>query len=131
MQKQKLPGFGTAVEDGEVTNRDGYHQPQNRHPRQRSCGCELTTEKGAYRDVTVELPDGRVAHFYHQTPVVVEEKNGIFRLNSSGYRTSTTKERINRYLPAGYRLIQRDFDWLVVGPDGEREVFWDGMEIEA
>lgn len=124
-----VPAFSTATADGEIVEKDSYHQPDTGR-RATRCGCSKTTRKGAYRDVTVELDDGRTVHYYHQTAVVVEHPNGSYTLNSGGYRTSTTKERINRHLPAGYRLIQRDFEWYVVDPDGDRIDFSDGMEID-
>lgn len=122
--------FKTATEQGEVINKDGYHQPGNRGPfmRPRGCGCTLTTDKGAYRDVSVSMPDGRKIHYYHQSPVVVEDTvSGVYRLSSCGYRTATTKERINRYIPSGYFVRQEDFEWYLEKPDGSREPFHDGM----
>jgi hypothetical protein len=121
----KAPNFQEAMENGEIIEKDGYHQPQNAHFRSR-CPCKLTTDKGAYRDVTVKMPDGRIVHFYHQSPIAVE-KDGKVMLDNHGYKTSSTKERINRYSP--YRIIQRDFDWYV-RKDGERIEFRNGMILE-
>jgi len=130
MQKTKIQTerFGVAKERGTVTNKEGYHQPQEMSFR-RSCGCKKTTSKGAYRDVSVEMPDSRLIHFYHQSPVVVEQ-SGLFRLDSCGWKTSTTKERINRHIPSGFFVRQIDFDWYVETPDGEGKEFKDGMIIE-
>jgi hypothetical protein len=119
------PRYREARDSGTVTDQSGYHQPGGTRPH---CGCSLDTEKGAYRDVTVEMPDGRTAHFYHQSPVVVQ-KDGQYRLDSHGYRTSTTKERINRYLPTGFRVFQEDYEWYLSGPGGGRKEFHDGMII--
>lgn len=130
-QSQSVPSFHMAVDSGTVVERDGYHQPDSRGPfrRPRSCGCDLTTDKGAYRDVGVDLSDGRLVHFYHQSPVVVEYPDGRLRLSSCGHRTSTTKERINRHLPRGYFVRQEDFEWYLEGPGGRVE-FFDGMTVE-
>lgn len=119
--------FTEAVETGEVINRGSYHQPQ-RSGYWPHCGCKNTTSKGAYRDVSVKMPDGRTIHYYHQSPVVVE-KDGKYRLDSCGWDTSTTKERINRYIPRGYRVFQRDFEWFVKTPEDEKTDFEDGMVI--
>lgn len=117
--------FKDAKEQGEVVEKNGYHQPRKLRT---GCGCRLTTDKGAYRDVTIALDD-RIIHYYHQSPVVTELPDGSFKIDSCGYRTSTTKERINRYLPSGYYLYQEDYEWFLKTPDGERE-FTDGMRID-
>jgi len=123
-----VPSFGTATSEGTVTDKSGYHQPGGRRRGVRGCGCTRTTDKGAYRDVTVDY-GGATVHFYHQSAVVVKRGRTI-RLDSHGYRTSTTKERINRHLPGGYRLYQEDYDWYLSTPDGDRE-FTDGMTIHV
>jgi len=115
-----VPDFGTATSEGTVIEKDSYHQPN------RTCGCTFTTGKGAYRDVTVKY-DGATVHFYHQSPVVVVEGR-TRRLDSHGYRTRTTKDRINRYLPDGYEVYQEAYEWYLETPSGERE-FSDGMTV--
>lgn len=114
------PSFSDAVEQGKVIEQTGYHQPGgNRHMM--NCGCSLTTSKGAYRDVTVVMEDGRTVHFYHQSPIAVEGVSGAYRFSHCGWDTSTTKQRLNRYLPSGYRVYQEDHDWYLSTPDGEVE----------
>ena len=54
-------------------------------------------------------------------------------VNSGGWQTVTTKERINRYLPEGWRLHQKDFVWYLSNSTGvnglsDRE-FVDGLEL--
>lgn len=121
-----VPKFKVAIEKGEIINKGGYHQPNNYSPFQKSCGCSLTTEKGAYRDTSVDLGD-MVVHYYHQTPVVAKKDNKIW-LNNGGYYTSTTKERINRYSP--FKVYQRDYEWYVSVNDETLE-FKNGMELEV
>jgi hypothetical protein len=55
-------------------------------------------------------------------------------LNSGGWQTVTTKERINRYLPEGWKLSQHDWEWTVSWPDeglrcGKYANFVDGFKI--
>jgi len=121
MTELKRERFWTAIEEGEIVEQSGYHQCRN-------CSCRLTTEKGAYRDVSVEL-NGQTVNYYHQNPIVVTDGERVL-VHSCGWLTPTTKERINRYLPAGYRVFQRDFEWFVSTPDGETVEFEDGMVIE-
>ena len=59
--------------------------------------------------------------------------HSVITLNSGGYRTVTTKDRINRFLPSEFRLIQRNWNWIIQETeDGifrDRELFHDGMQI--
>lgn len=125
MNKTKpKPTFIETVEKGEIIKKSGYHQPGGRG----GCTtCKRTTEKGAYRDVSVSL-SGSTVHFYHQSPVVIEYSD-FYQLDSCGYRTSTTKERINRHIPFGYKVIQQDYEWYLETPDGRTD-FSDGMVIQ-
>lgn len=50
----------------------------------------------------------------HSTYVVIYYANGFIRLNSGGWRTSTTKNRIRHY--ADVRLYQKDFEWYLARP---------------
>jgi hypothetical protein len=59
----------------------------------------------------------------HNTNVLTFKGDKI-TLNSGGYRTRTTKERINEFLPNGYHLSQKAFEWFLNG-----EPFTDGMEL--
>ena len=49
----------------------------------------------------------------HNTYVVTFHYSGAVSLDSGGWRTVTTKERINNYLPDGVRLSQERFVWYV------------------
>lgn len=54
-----------------------------------------------------------IAVYLHNTPVVTFYPNGSTVLESGGWQTVTTKERINRYLPPGVSLSQERFLWYV------------------
>ena len=55
--------------------------------------------------------DGRVSIELHGTKVVVFSPNGLVKLNSGGYRTHTTKKRINQYSPV--KVYQKNFEWFL------------------
>ena len=57
------------------------------------------------------LLDGSVAIELHGTKVVVFYPNGLIKLNSGGYHTSTTKKRINQYSPVS--VYQKNFEWFL------------------
>jgi hypothetical protein len=67
---------------------------------------------------------------YHDTDVIEIQPNKII-LRSGGWETSTTKRRINNFLPKGYNLFQRKFDWYVsIEKDKKTIPFEDGMIIK-
>jgi hypothetical protein len=73
--------------------------------------------------------DGNALVRYHGNLIVIYEP-GRITLNSQGYRTYTTKERINWFLPAGYGLYQQRHEWFVDGPEGTWP-FEDGMVLTS
>ena len=65
---------------------------------------------------------------YHQTIVVALTPKGV-RLDSGGWRTSTTKTRMNqasREYGLGFSVFQKDHDWFVEH-GGKTRKFQDGM----
>ena len=51
-------------------------------------------------------------------------------LHSCGYRTPTTKQRINRCLPEGDWVVQKNFEWFLFDGDvGTLQPFVDGVEV--
>ena len=67
----------------------------------------------------------------HNTNIVMFLKDGRVVLNSGGWKTATTKERINRYLPDGVNLWQERGAWYV-GKRWEKNdssLFYDGMKL--
>jgi len=122
---RKDPEKQLNMEKFEITKREGHHDPNPSHPRQRGCACEETTKGGyAYRDIVAE----RIAEdsetewdrirFYHQADVV-KKNSEVIEVDTHGYGTSsTTRDRINRELPKGFRLVQRDYEVKLRLPNG-------------
>lgn len=54
----------------------------------------------------------------HETEVFRQEPGGVVTLNSGGWRTVTTKNRINSMLPAGWGIYSQN-GWRVRTPYGE------------
>lgn len=80
---------------------------------------------------TVSCDDGFYRVVYHSTTVVKWDSREII-LNSNGYRTSTTKTRMNQasaQFNLGFRVYQEDFNWFVQF-NGEVIPFTDGMILE-
>ena len=75
---------------------------------------------------------------YHRTDVVRFKRAGdkvTVKLNSNGWRTPTTKLRMNQaahQFGLGYSVAQRHFDWYVtLRADGRELPFADGMTFTA
>lgn len=60
----------------------------------------------------------------HDTDIVTISKANVYTLNTGGWQTMTTKERINRYTPA--MIHQINGIWYVKG-----KVFADGIKVNA
>jgi hypothetical protein len=65
---------------------------------------------------------------YHETDIMTFRNNGEVVLNSGGWRTYSTKERLNRFMPEGKQIFQVSGIWYIT--DGTRKVaFEDGMTL--
>lgn len=90
----------------------------------------------------IAYKDGRVAYRLHDTDVLTLMPNGDTVLSSGGWRTVTTKQRINAYLHRDYGITQSNYEWYLTrtewepDTDGgtrpvekERVPFYDGIKI--
>ena len=70
---------------------------------------------------------------YHSTPVVKVINDRYAVLNSGGYRTNTTKRRMNQaslQYSLGFQVYQVNFEWYVsIGE--EVSPFYDGIVIDT
>ena len=85
---------------------------------------------------TKVLTEGSITKVvYHNTAVfIIDHSTRIVTLNSGGYRTNTTKKRINQSLDqfgmGGAHLYQKNFDWFICkNRNAEPMPFTDNMEI--
>lgn len=100
-------------------------------------GTEHTSHKKiANNTVRYTRPNGDVVTRLHLTDVVVKHPDGTFTLNSGGYRTMTTRARIEANSPA--RIYSDKGIWHVrTGDDPDRPYrslgapFVDGMRVDA
>lgn len=84
------------------------------------------------------LGDGVIGIRLHQTHVVILSATRVV-LNTGGWNTVTTKDRINTYLPQLWSLVQERGQWFLrlhVCTNGEgrvrlvNEIFHDGIVID-
>lgn len=81
--------------------------------------------------VRAPIVEGAVAVQLHGTFIVTYYPDGRIALNSGGYRSATTKQRLNQLLEGtSLRVEQRHYDWFVVNVrTGQRSDFVDGMVV--
>ena len=88
------------------------------------------TVKGKRATQVVRLSADEIALYYHATPVVTWKRNGDVVLRTNGFRTLTTKRRINDAAPC--QVWQHKFEWFV-GQSSQVPVraFEEGMVVRA
>jgi hypothetical protein len=69
----------------------------------------------------------------HKTIIVQHYADGDCTIYTGGYRTVTTKRRINQYAPEGVKVHQRNHEWFVTGPISEyaEYPYFDGMDVSV
>tara|TARA_Y100000310_G_scaffold329489_1_gene399449 strand:+ start:649 stop:996 length:348 start_codon:yes stop_codon:yes gene_type:complete len=75
-----------------------------------------------------EQPDVEIKIRLHNTDVVTFTENDDIILDDGGWQTVTTKERINRYLPSGWKLYQKDFQWFIDTDYGTHK-YYEGISL--
>jgi hypothetical protein len=65
----------------------------------------------------------------HRTYVVKIHRDGTFTLDNGGWRTVTTKDRINSYAPV--RLYQQKHVWYLGNGEGGTMPFERGMKVDG
>ena len=87
----------------------------------------VATTRTTYDDGSIELQ-------YHSTVVAARVANGAITLNSGGWRTQTTRKRINAALDEwafGWRVYQKDFQWYLTNWKlGHEVTFKDHIRLE-
>ena len=71
--------------------------------------------------------ENTIAVKLHGTDVVTYKKDGSVILETGGWYTVTTKDRINKYSPV--RVYQQKGEWFIK-INGEIENFIDGVKVE-
>jgi len=67
----------------------------------------------------------------HDTDILTYECDFVI-LNTGGWKTVTTKDRMNEYLPRGVWIEQKQFEWYVHDDrDGTVKDYEDGMRIAS
>jgi hypothetical protein len=83
---------------------------------------------------TTVVHEGSKVHIYlHNTKIVSFDKQDRSAiLNSGGWRTVTTKRRMNEVsneFDLGIQVFQDNFEWYVIDTKGDLLDFYDNMEV--
>lgn len=74
------------------------------------------------------LHDNSVGIMLHSTYVVKIHEDNTYTLQTGGWQTVTTKDRINQYSPV--RVYQRNYEWFVK-INGKEYPFMEGMVVQG
>lgn len=81
-----------------------------------------------YNTVEYYTRDGARVIRLHQTDIL-RFKNDCITLNTDGWRTLTTKNRMNEFLPPPWRVWQKKDVWYVGTSETNKEVYKDGTRV--
>lgn len=105
----------------------GYHGRKTLADETWVSGPDRKLCHNTYRETN---SDGNPCVRFHSTIIITYLGYNKFRLNTGGWQTNTTKQRLNALLP-GNNIYQKDFVWYVTdlshGPVTQE--FYDGMEV--
>lgn len=80
-------------------------------------------------NTTARLDNEHIIIKFHNTDIMEIFPDNTTILNSGGYKTHTTKDRINKYLPEGFVLYQEKGLWFISYKWQQTYLFADGMII--
>jgi hypothetical protein len=76
-----------------------------------------------------KLDDQTVAIMYHRTNILKINQENVVTINTGGWETTTTKDRLNQFLGCrGFGIFQKKGVWYITGNDHTVE-YEDGMRI--
>ena len=74
---------------------------------------DKTTKKIDRNTYLIKRDDETIVVRLHQTDIISFKKNGTIILDSGGWRTVTTKDRMNKFLPDNYGIMQEKGIWYI------------------
>lgn len=92
----------------------------------------LSSKIVANNTLEIQYEDGTQAIRLHDTNIIIYDHKDMI-LNSGGWRTKTTKDRINDYIDYAFTIIQRKSQWYLFNKDKQEieSVFYDGITIDT
>jgi hypothetical protein len=116
-------------------HRNGNHADPKGIPMRTTMKDQFTAEQRAEwkpkiiaRNTFRFEQNGETVYRLHSTDVARKRPDGSVILNSGGWRTLTTRDRMNSVLPAGVSLYQSKGNWYL--KSGEKQVaYFDGIQV--
>ena len=87
----------------------------------------MSSKKIGNNTFEVVYKDDTRAIRFHKTNVITFGTDR-YTLNTGGWKTATTKDRINKHIPEGY-VSQTNFEWSVRTPSGDVD-YYDGIMFD-
>lgn len=129
----RLSMYGDADKDGVPNFRDCRPFDKTRHMAKSSSTLQdlykfaksgKAKKRLSVRDSLVRNEEGTVSHRLHRTNVAtLDPSSNELSIGTGGWQTVTTKERINKALPSGYRVSQKNYKWNLSNPQGKTTPF--------
>ena len=92
----------------------------------------VSSKKVANNTRLTTYNDGRRVLTLHNTDIITWKSDGKIILTTGGWHTTTTKARLNEYLPTSVFVYQRNSIWYIGFRDTRPIIeFTDGIEIDA
>jgi len=70
-----------------------------------------------------------IAITHHETDIITYQPSGSVIIDTQGWHTSTTKDRLNNHLPIEFYIWQHDSVWYINKKNQPHLVFADGIRI--
>jgi len=87
----------------------------------------IATQKISKSARVTKYKSGKIIIKLYNTDIAIIDKDKII-LNSGGYRTHTTKARINQFLPSSISLFQKGYNWYIRQGQDVKD-FFDGIVL--
>lgn len=84
--------------------------------------------KNLVKTCFVEGKNGDYYLTYHGSKIITYHPDNSFTLSSCGFRTKTTKHRLNEFGPV--KVFQKNNDWFIKTPTGS-VIFFDGIRVDS
>lgn len=97
--------------------------------------CKMRRKLGnntyAVRRTGAYVQTSSIDILYHNTYILSFHPNGDITVDIGRWFTVTTKQRLNQFLPAPYRVWSLKGQWMIYGYNGPSAVFANGMVIHT